>query len=80
MCEMRLRVRKADVIAVAILTLLVGVVGTALGVAAARVRAADRTQPSPLRVMFRGGNDVPSIQRDRVRLRDHEVGERIRRP
>ena len=77
---MRLRARKADVIAVAILTVLVGIVGSGLGVAAARVRATDRTQPAPLRVIFRGGNDVPSIQRDRVRLRDHEVGERIRRP
>ena len=77
--SMSLRLRKADAIAFAILTVLVGVVGTGLGVAAARVRSTGHSQPAPLRMIIRGGNDVPSIQRDRVRLRSHEVGERIRR-
>ena len=66
---MRLRLRSADLVAFAILAVFVGVVGTGLGVAAARVRSTDRPHSGPLRVLIRGGNDIPSIQRDRVRLR-----------
>ena len=76
--EMRPRIRRADVIAFVILAILVGSVGTGLGVAAARVRSSGHSQPAPLRMIIRGGNDVPSIQRDRVRLREMRVGERIR--
>ena len=66
---MRLRIRGADLVAVAILAIFVLVVGTGLGVAAAKVRSSDRPHNGPLRVILRGGNDVQSIQRDRVRLR-----------
>lgn len=65
---MRLRLRSADLVAFLILAMFVGVVGTGLGVAAARIRSTDRPHNGPLRVLLRGGNDVPSIQRDRVRL------------
>lgn len=65
---MRLRLRSADLIAFAVLAVLVLVVGTGLGVAAAHVRSSDHSRPAPLRAILHGGNDVPSIQRDRVRL------------
>ena len=70
MCGVRLRLRRADAIAFGILTILVGSIGTGLGVAAARIRSPERAQPAPFRLIIRGGNDVPSIQRDRVRLRE----------
>ena len=66
---MRLRIRVADLIAFAILVVFVGVVGTTLGAAAAKVRSSERPHTGPLRVILHGGNDVPSIQRDRIRLR-----------
>ena len=66
---MRLRFRGADLVASTILAIFVAVVGTGLGMAAAKVRSSsDRPHPAPLRAILRGGNDVPSIQRDRVRL------------
>ena len=66
---MRLRLRGADLVAFVILAAFVAVVGTGLGVAAAKVRSSDRPHNGPLRVILRGGNDTPSIQRDRIRLR-----------
>lgn len=76
---MRLRLTRADAIAFGVLAILVGVVGTGLGVAAARVRSTGHSRPTPLRLIIRGENDLPSIQRDRVRLRQRQVGERNRR-
>ena len=77
---MRLRLRSADLVAFVILAVFVGVVGTGLGVAAARVRDNSRPHSGPLRVILHGGNDVPSIQRDRVRLERPAVGSGIRAP
>ena len=68
--SMRLRLRGADLVAFAILTVFVAVVGTGLGVAAARVRASDSARHGPAAGdPPTAGNDVPSIQRDRIRLR-----------
>jgi hypothetical protein len=66
---MRFRLELPDVIAMLVLVLLVGGLGTGLGVAAARVRGSEGPRQSPLRVILHGGPDIPSIQRDRVRLR-----------
>jgi hypothetical protein len=63
------RVQRADVVAGAVLACFVGSAGAGLGVAAAHVREGGRSQSGPLRMILRGGNDIPSIQRDRVRLR-----------
>ena len=63
------RPKGADLVAFVILAVFVGVVGTGLGVAAAKVRSSERPHTGPLRVILHGGNDVPSIQRDRIRLR-----------
>jgi hypothetical protein len=63
------RVQRVDVVAGAVLACFVGAAGTGLGVAAAHVREGTGSQPGPLRIILRGGNDVPSIQRDRIRLR-----------
>jgi hypothetical protein len=52
----------------AVLACFIGSAGTGLGVAAAHVREGGGSQPGPLRMILRGGNDVPSIQRDRIRL------------
>jgi len=62
-------VQRADVVAGAVLGCFILSAGTGLGVAAAHVREGGGTQPGPLRMILRGGNEVPSIQRDRVRLR-----------
>lgn len=62
-------VERADIVAGVILACFVGATGTGLGLAAAHVRAGGGDQSGPLRMILRGGNDVPSIQRDRVRLR-----------
>lgn len=67
--RMRRRLQRADVIASTVLVALAASVGTGLGLAAANVRAKEGPHPGPLRVILRGSNDVPSIQRDRVRLR-----------
>jgi hypothetical protein len=65
---MRRRLQVADVVAILILAVFVGVLGTGLGVAAARVRSTSPPERGPLRLILRPANDVPSIQRDRVRL------------
>jgi hypothetical protein len=67
---MRWRVQRADLVAATVLGALACSVGTALGLAAADVRAKNGPPSGPLRMILRGGgNEVPSIQRDRVRLR-----------
>ena len=66
---MRMRTQAADLIAILVLAVLVGGLGTGLGLAAARVRGSDGPRQGPLRVILRGGPEMPSIQRDRVRLR-----------
>jgi hypothetical protein len=43
-------------------------VGTAVGLAAADVRAKNGPKSGPLRMILPAGNEAPSIQRDRVRL------------
>jgi hypothetical protein len=63
-----LRLQAADLIAILVLAVLVGGLGTGLGIAAARVRGSGGPHQAPLRVILRGGQDTPSIQRDRVRL------------
>jgi hypothetical protein len=60
--------QQADLIAATVLVVLAGGVGTGLGLAAANVRAKDGPQSGPLRMILRGSNEIPSIQRDRVRL------------
>jgi hypothetical protein len=65
---MRLHLQRADLIAATILGVLACSIGTALGLAAADVRAKNGPQSGPLRMILRGGNEIPSIQRDRVRL------------
>jgi hypothetical protein len=66
--EMQWRVKRVDLIAATVLGALACSVGTGLGLAAANVRAKDGPQSGPLRMILRGGNEIPSIQRDRVRL------------
>jgi hypothetical protein len=68
LAAMRRRLQRADVIAAAVLMTLAGSVGTGLGLAAANVRAKNGPRSAPLRVILRGSNEVPSIQRDRVRF------------
>jgi hypothetical protein len=66
---MRPRLHRADLVAFAILAVLVALVGTGIGVAAAHVRkTGGDSRPAPLRALFRGPNDVPSLQRDRAHL------------
>ena len=60
--------QRVDVIAAAVLVTLAGTVGTGLGLAAANVRAKNGPRSAPLRKILRGGDDLPSIQRDRYRL------------
>jgi hypothetical protein len=66
---MRRRANRADVVATIVVATLAGSVGTGLGLAAAHVRSEDGSRSGPLRIILRGGNDIPSLQRDRVRLR-----------
>ncbi len=71
---MRKRIQAADVVAVLILLVFVAVVGTGAGMAAAHVRSGSQPKSGPLKIILRGGggsnsNEVPSIQRDRVRFR-----------
>ena len=65
---MRIRFQAADAVAVLILLVFVATVGTGLGVAASHVRSGGHPKSGPLRIILRGSNDVPSIQRDRVRF------------
>ena len=60
--------QRVDVIAATVLVTLAGTVGTGLGLAAANVRAKNGPRSAPLRMILRGGDDLPSIQRDRYRL------------
>jgi hypothetical protein len=60
--------QRADLIAATVLAALAASLGTGLGLAAANVRAKDGPQSGPLRMILRGSNEIPSIQRDRVRL------------
>lgn len=62
------RLQRADLVAATVLGVLACGVGTALGLAAADVRAKDGPQSGPLRMILRGSNEAPSLQRDRVRL------------
>jgi hypothetical protein len=61
--------QRADVIATVVLLALAGSVGTGLGLASANVRAKSGPPAGPLRVILRGSNEVPSLQRDRVHFR-----------
>jgi hypothetical protein len=61
-------VQRADLIAAIVLGALACGVGTAVGLASADVRAKNGPKSGPLRIILPGGNEVPSIQRDRVRL------------
>lgn len=63
-----MRFERADLAAGAILAVLVGVLGTGLGVAASHVRSGSEQGHGPLRIILHPGFDTPSIQRDRVRL------------
>jgi hypothetical protein len=66
---MRPSLQRADIVAFSILGVLVSGVGTGIGVAAAHVRDGGGGRSAPLRVMLPGSNDMPSLQRDRVRFR-----------
>jgi hypothetical protein len=64
------RVQRADLVAAMLLAVVVGGAGTGIGIAAAHVREGSSSKSGPLRILPRGAtNDIPSIQRDRVRLR-----------
>ncbi|HEX4681048.1 MAG TPA: hypothetical protein VH210_17730 [Gaiellaceae bacterium] len=64
------RVQRADLVAATVLGVLACSIGTALGLAAADVRAKNGPQSGPLRMILPGGsNEIPSMQRDRVRFR-----------
>jgi hypothetical protein len=65
---MRWRLQRADLVAATVIAALACGVGTALGLAAANVRAKNGPQSGPLRMILHGSNEIPSIQRDRVRL------------
>jgi len=66
--RMHRRVQPADLTAVLILLVFVGALGTGLGLAAAHVRSGGQAHRGPLKIILRGSNETPSIQRDRVRL------------
>jgi hypothetical protein len=71
---MRRRLHGADIVAIIVLALLVAGLGSGLGVAAAHIRSSGSSQHGPLRVILRPddhrpSNDIPSLQRDRIRLR-----------
>jgi hypothetical protein len=61
-------VQRADLIAATVLGALACAVGTAVGLASADVRAKNGPKSGPLRMILPGANEIPSIQRDRVRL------------
>jgi len=63
------RLQAADVVAILILGIFVGVFGTGLGVAAAHVRSTSSPKQAPLRLILRPDSEAPSIQRDRVHFR-----------
>ena len=70
---MRRRLHRADVVAFLVLTVVIGVLGSGLGVAAAHIRSSGSSERGPFHLILQHGNgpaanDVPSIQRDRVRL------------
>jgi hypothetical protein len=65
---MRRHLQRADLVAATVLVALAGGIGTAVGLAAADVRAKNGPQSGPLRMILHSGNEIPSIQRDRVRL------------
>jgi amino acid permease len=65
---MQWQLQRADVVAAAVLLALAGGVGTGLGLASANVRAKNGPSSGPLRVILRGSNEIPSLQRDRVHL------------
>jgi hypothetical protein len=67
----RIRLHAADLVAILVLAVLVGGLGTGLGVAAARVRGSEGPRQGPLRAILHGGPEAPSIQRDRIRLNKH---------
>jgi len=71
LCMLR-RIQRADLIAATLLGALACAIGTAVGLAAADVRAKNGPPSGPLRMILPGNNsnnnEVPSIQRDRVRL------------
>jgi H+/Cl- antiporter ClcA len=66
--RMRRRLHVADLVALLILGVFVGVFGTGLGVAAAHVRSTSSPERTPLRAILRPGAETPSLQRDRVRF------------
>ncbi len=68
--DMLRRLQAADVAAILILAVFVGVFGTGLGVAAAHVRSTSSPQRAPLGAIIHPGADVPSLQRDRVRFHE----------
>ena len=70
--SMRLHVQRADLIAATVLGALACSIGTAVGLAAADVRAKNGPQSGPLRMILPAGNETPSIQRDRIRLQRHK--------
>jgi hypothetical protein len=65
---MRARLTVPDLLAFAVMAILVAVAGTGLGVAAAHGRSHSPSEHGPIRVIIHPGNDVPSIQRDRFQL------------
>jgi len=65
---MNWHLQRADLAAAVVLLALAGGVGTGLGLAAANVRAKNGPPSGPLRVILRGSNEIPSLQRDRVHL------------
>ena len=58
----------ADAAAILILGVFVGLFGTGLGVAAAHVRSTESPERAPLGSIIHPGDEIPSIQRDRVRF------------
>jgi len=60
------RLHAADVAAILILGIFVGVFGIGLGVAAAHVRSTSSPERAPLSGILRPSAEIPSIQRDRV--------------
>jgi hypothetical protein len=70
---MRPRLHRADVVAFAILAVLVSVIGTGIGVAAAHVRDGGSSSHAPIHAILSGSNDVPSLQRDRAHFREQSA-------